>query len=844
MSRLQVNPALAALVEKVKPLLPQYLADKGITFDNRGWFKCLNPKHPDHDPSMHVIPASNGTRTKCFSCGASFDVFDIHALLEGRPKQGPGWIYQNLYDLARRYGIEFEEIEPTEQELLLMQLMRMYQDAADILLELAKKEPDQSFAYTRGRGISDEVCVEMGVGAVPWKAFLQRMQACGHDAEFMKQYGLSSDMFDREHVTFTIRDKNGMVVGFARRWTQWEKDAEKLSKQKDVYYPPKFSNTGANIPFFQKEALVYGLDTARKENYRRLEMFEGYFDVLGARQAGIRASACALGTSLTEYQVMQAQDCGFTHINWVGDMDGPGLKAAMKALDTMSGREGLKATVTFLPFPETVPEKDRDPDTYLRMHGAEEYFKLPEYSGFDWKLDIELKTNNQDLHQLALKMIPLILNEKDHITRGKLVKTLCQKTGVPEEDIRAELQKREDQRIDALAIDLQRGLGRAKTSLERVSVIQEIAAATREATHEVVDVSIGESARAAVLSFQRFELPVVGLRGYKTGFEGFDADFDGFPKEQQIIGIAGSPNCGKSAFVTNMAVNLAVFNPNEKLSIIYHIMDDPRDIAIAKIMSCLTGIPIRLMTRAASAVLPHPHLKNAYEQAKAWLLERMHAGQIVVKGQEMGCGTDVATRLIDTTMQRTGNRVVYIADSLHNISAEGGVADRRMNFIQVSDWAQQISDTRRISMLFTCELTKEGMKERPRMYMTAETSAIGYKFKAVGMLWNALHVLGDTANDYWLDQLMDPVTGQPTGEPVKRPIIEIKWEKNKISEFKRSHYFRFWDNSARVAQLSFQDVEQERKKAAAMNSRLSAPNMTMLGGFQAALPHAPGAITT
>jgi len=842
MNRLQINPALAALVEKVKPLLTQYLTDHQVTLDNRGWFRCLNPKHPDHDPSMHIIPASNGTKTKCFPCGASYDIFDAHAILEGRPKQGPGWIYQNLYELARRYGIDFEEVEPTEQELLLMRLMRMYQDAADILVEVAKKEPDQSFAYTRARGISDEVCIEMGVGSVPWKAFLQRMQACGHDVDYMKQYDLSSDMFDREHVTFTIRDKNGMVVGFARRFTLWDGEQQKLSREKQSYYPPKFSNTGANVPFFQKEALVYGLDTARKENYRRLEMFEGYFDVLGARQAGIRASACALGTSLTEFQVMQAQDCGFTHINYVGDMDDAGQKGAMKALDTMAGREGLKATVTFLPFPESVPVKDRDPDTYLKMFGAEEYFKLPEYSGFDWKLDIELKTNGQDLHHLALRMIPLIMNEKDHITRGRLVRVLADKTSVPEEDIRAEIQKREDVRIDSLAIDLQRGLGRAKTSLERIEVIQEIAAQTRSASDETVDVSIGESARAAVLAFQKFEAPIVGLRGYKTGFDQFDKDFDGFPKEQQILGIAGSPNCGKSAFVTNMAVNLALYNPSEKLSIIYHIMDDPRNIAIAKIMSCLTGMPIRTTTRAASDILPYPHLKNAYEQAKAWLLEKMHTGAIVVKGQEMGCGTEVAARLIDTTMQRTGNKVVYIADSLHNISAEGNTGDRRMNFIQVSDWAQQISDTRRISMIFTCELTKEGMKERPRMYMTSETSAIGYKFKAVGMVWNALHILRETANDYWLDELLDPATGVKTGDPVKRPIIEIKWEKNKISEFKGSHYFRFWDNAARVAQMSFQEVDTERKKAAAIN--LKGPNLGILGQFQAALPHAPGVITT
>lgn len=839
MTRPKINPALAQLVQRVKPFLLQYLTDHGIAVDDRGWFKCINPDHPDRNPSMHMVPSSNGTVTKCFSCGCTADIFKAHTFLEGRPKAGPGWVYQNLYDLARRYGVDFEEFEPTEQELLLMRLMQMYQDAADIMMDICQKEPDTCFEHTRRRGISDEVCIEMGAGSVPWKSFLSRMKASGHELDFMKKYDLTNDMFDREHVTFTIRDKAGMVVGFARRWTEWDTDQQRLSKEKGTYYPPKFLNTGANVPFFQKETILYGLDSARKENYRRLDIAEGYFDVLGFRQAGIRASVCACGTALSESQVMQAQECGFSHLNWVGDADAAGIKAALKSVEMMSGREGLKATVTFLPFPDTVPEKDRDPDTFLRMYGADAYFKLPEYSGFEWKLDTELRREGFDLSQIASKMVPLILNEKDRIQRGKLIKILCDRTGVSEDDVRAEIKKREDAQVDALATDLDRGLKRAKDSVERQRVIEAAYAALQTGGEGTVDVSVGESARAGVMAFQKFETPIQGLRGYRLGWDQFDKDFDGFPKEQEVIGIGGPPNCGKSAFATNAAVNLLQYNPGQ-LSVIYHIMDDPRDVAIAKIMSCLTGLPIRMVRRAVTDIFPHPGPMYAYTQAKTWVMDKMSSGELVIKGQEMGCGTDIATRLIDNTLQKTGKRAVYIADSLHNIEDEGGSDDRRNRFVNVASWAQNVSDTRRITMLFTCELTKEGMKERPRLYQTAETSKIAYAFKAVGMVWNALHILREKAQEYWIDTLVDPTTQQPTGDKVKRPIIELIWEKNKVSEYKGSHYFRFWDHSARVEPLTFAELQQERMKAASTN--LTAPNLSALGSFQQALPHAPGAL--
>jgi len=59
--------------EEVKGRLEEYLQQKGI--NPRKPFNCLNPAHADSNPSMSFDRERN--RVKCFSCKASYDVFDL-----------------------------------------------------------------------------------------------------------------------------------------------------------------------------------------------------------------------------------------------------------------------------------------------------------------------------------------------------------------------------------------------------------------------------------------------------------------------------------------------------------------------------------------------------------------------------------------------------------------------------------------------------------------------------------------------------------------------------------------------------------------------------------------------
>lgn len=70
----QKKDGLKMYKEEIKRKLENYLRIyHGINTTKT--FKCLNPEHADNNPSMMFYRDSN--KLHCFSCGATYDIFDI-----------------------------------------------------------------------------------------------------------------------------------------------------------------------------------------------------------------------------------------------------------------------------------------------------------------------------------------------------------------------------------------------------------------------------------------------------------------------------------------------------------------------------------------------------------------------------------------------------------------------------------------------------------------------------------------------------------------------------------------------------------------------------------------------
>ena len=171
--------------EALKAYLPDYLDRQGITPNREGNILCINPEHPDTNPSMHIYP----DRVKCFSCGKSYDLMDCIGILEGIPT-----FSGQLHRAADLYGITLDEpaatVRPQAREIhdgetipdprTDTQPQEKPQPARPILPELwsdfkqwaynLEADPE-AMGYLEARGLSLETRVTYMLGHNPaWKA--------------------------------------------------------------------------------------------------------------------------------------------------------------------------------------------------------------------------------------------------------------------------------------------------------------------------------------------------------------------------------------------------------------------------------------------------------------------------------------------------------------------------------------------------------------------------------------------------------------------------------------------------------------------------------------------------
>ena len=140
----------------VKGYLGDYLNSKGI--NTRKPFNCLNPEHPDRHPSMSYD--SKRQRCKCFSCGASYDIFDLIGIDYGLTDAKD--IFNKAYEM---YGLTIDSRQPAEQKPAPKKEAPKAEDYMDYYqkAQAARKDPAAQ-DYLRQRGISEEVADKYWLG--------------------------------------------------------------------------------------------------------------------------------------------------------------------------------------------------------------------------------------------------------------------------------------------------------------------------------------------------------------------------------------------------------------------------------------------------------------------------------------------------------------------------------------------------------------------------------------------------------------------------------------------------------------------------------------------------------
>lgn len=320
----------------------------------------LCPFHDEKTASFSVNPERQIFH--CFGCGKGGNVFTF--LMEHENVS----FVEAVRHIAGRLNITipdtYREREASSEAESLARVTRF---AARFFHERLMDSGQDSIVrrYIVKRGLSDETIKSFGLGYAPdsWNDLLTEARKQGIDAAWLVKAGLAKtgeqrtyDAF-RKRLIFPIQAPGGRVVGFGGR---------ALSDEDQ----PKYLNSPES-PIYRKSQVLYGLYQARDalRQRGRVLVVEGYMDLLGLHQYGVRGVVALCGTALTREQARLVARYG-QQAFLVYDSDQAGVRATWRAIEPLV-EAGLWTRIVRLP-------EDYDPDSYVAEHGPDGFLKRVE----------------------------------------------------------------------------------------------------------------------------------------------------------------------------------------------------------------------------------------------------------------------------------------------------------------------------------------------------------------------------------------------------------------------------------------------------------------------------------
>jgi DNA primase len=383
-------------------------------------FKGLSPFTDEKTPSFMVSPVKQ--IWKDFSTGKGGNA--ITFLMEHEHYSYP----EAIRYLAKKYQIEIEETEQTDQEkkksderesmFLVSEFAKNY--FSDILWN-SEKGKAIGLSYFKERGFTDDTIkkFELGYSLDDWSAFTDEAESKKYETEFLEKTGLTivkeNRKFDRfkGRVIFPIHSMSGRILGFGGRILSSDKNAA------------KYLNSPESI-IYHKSKILYGLYQAKQSIAREDNCYlvEGYTDVISMNQAGIENVVASSGTALTSDQIRLINRLT-NNVTVLFDGDAAGIRASLRGIDLIL-EQGLNVKVV------AFPEGD-DPDSFAKSRSIQE---ITDY----------FKANSKDFIQFKTSLL-LEESKNDPIKRAELIRDIVASISKIPNNIQKEIYVQECARI-------------------------------------------------------------------------------------------------------------------------------------------------------------------------------------------------------------------------------------------------------------------------------------------------------------------------------------------------------------------------------------------------------------
>jgi DNA primase len=318
----------------------------------------LCPFHKEKTPSFSVSPEKQ--IFYCFGCHAGGNVFSFISKIERLD------FPESVRFVANLVGIRIEEDRKSEQDVKREYLARINRFAMNVYATCLKSEVGRAaLEYVQKRGVSDESVSDFNLGFAPdsWHFLSDRLSKKGVSLPLAAELGLvakSSKEGGREYydrfrgrLIFPIFDQKNDIIAFGGRIIGVGE--------------PKYLNSPES-ELFAKGSVLYGFNRAREHisELKRAIVVEGYLDVIGCHQNGIRNVVAPMGTALTGRQVDLLSRYA-SEIVLLFDADSAGVKASLRSLE-VTGARNVSVKIAMLP--------ESDPFEFIVSRGVRPFMAV------------------------------------------------------------------------------------------------------------------------------------------------------------------------------------------------------------------------------------------------------------------------------------------------------------------------------------------------------------------------------------------------------------------------------------------------------------------------------------
>ena len=391
----------------------------------------LCPFHKEKTGSFHV--SEDKQLFYCFGCGASGNIFDFVMKIENLD------FVDALKFLAQRAGVTLEEEhssykENEQRRNLKQRILEMNKIAARRFYDnLMDENAKEAHAYVKKRALEKNAITKFGLGYAKdsWDDLLNFLKNKGFTQDEILEAGLiakneKGKVYDkfRNRLMFPIIDVRGNIVAFSGRALGDD--------------PAKYMNS-PETPVFHKSRNVFGLNIAKQfSKTDGVILVEGNMDVVSLYQRGIPNAIAGLGTAFTEEHAQLLKR--YANVVYVCyDSDEAGQKAALKAVDILTGSGNSVKVVTFTGA--------KDPDEFILKRGCEAFKECIKKSVSAIEFKIMKERLRYDLTDINEKIsfvneAALILSSVENtIEREAYIKSIAKETDISEKSITSEINK-------------------------------------------------------------------------------------------------------------------------------------------------------------------------------------------------------------------------------------------------------------------------------------------------------------------------------------------------------------------------------------------------------------------